>query len=393
MNVLFIPSWLPYRDAPLAGKFFVEQATALAEADVARIMMLNWGQNEYQMAIRHPVSSLKKLFRYPGACRGNHTLSQTLEEVRVPHLTWTSLIAKGNITSLASRINLPRQAELIHAHVTFPAGYLAMLLSEKLSIPYIITEHSGRFPFPEYVKHGAISPLIMNPLKSASKIVAVSSHLQQEIKAKTGLEAQVIPNLVNTCLYKPGCCSHREGPFRLFSLSVISAAKGSSDLLKALKLLNTRVKDWHLYWGGDGPLLPKVKREAEKNGLRGHITWMGRLNPSQAIEQFTQCDCFVMPSRLESFSMVLIEALACGKPVVATNCGGPKDIVNDQCGILVPNQNIEAMANALEKMSYTYSGYSSQALRDYCILKFGHKAITAKIGDMYRSILDAGSGQ
>ncbi len=386
MKVLFIPSWLPYRDDPLAGKFFLDQAKVLAAAGVADILLLDWGQNEYQLALRHPFASLKKLMRFVGPRRGQRHLAPGLNVLRLPHLTWTSLLAKGNIGSLIPRIKLLDKPDLIHAQVTFPAGYVAMRLADRLGVPYIITEHSGPFPLPEFEKQVIVSPLITEPLKSANMIVAVSSHLKQEIRAKTGLEALVIPNPVNTDFYFPGTNTRPDGPFRLFVLSAISTNKGASDLLQALKLLKTRVQDWHLFWGGDGPLRAWAQKMAEEDGLKDHITWLGRLDPAQAREQYQLCDCFVMPSRVESFSLVLIEALACGKPVVATNCGGPRDIVNDLCGRLVPKQNPAALAEALVKMSSSYSRYSAQAIRDHCVRNFGHAGVTARIGDLYCSV-------
>lgn len=387
MKVLFIPSWLPYRGDPLAGKFFLDQASALAEAGVAEIMLLNWGQNEFQLALRRPLSSLKKLAWLIPARRGLKCIAPRLTEIRVPHLSWTSLVAKGNIDSLIRRIKLPEKPDLIHAQVTFPAGYVAMRLAAKHDSPYIITEHSGPFPFPEFLKRGTVSHLITEPLKAADRIVAVSSHLKQEIKARTGLDALVIPNPVNTEFYIPSSNPRPEGPLRLFTLSTISTNKGSADLIQALKLLASQKKDWHLSWGGAGPLQSWARQKSEDEGLRGHISWLGRLSPTQALEQYQLCDCFVMPSRFESFSLVTAEALACGKPVVATNCGGPRDIVNDLSGTLVPKQNPAALAEALVQMGSSFASYSPQAIREHCVQNFGHKIVSARIGDLYRSVL------
>jgi glycosyltransferase involved in cell wall biosynthesis len=390
MRVLIIPSWLPYTGNPLAGKFFVDQAIALAETGLANVMLLDWGQNEFQLAVRHPIASFSRILRLPFARRRIRTLAPNLMETRIPHLTWTSLVARGNIDSLARKVDLPEKPDLIHAHVTFPAGYLAMKLAEKYGIPFIITEHSGPFPFPEFIRRGKISPLVTEPLRSARKIIAVSTYLRQEIRAKTGHEAQVIPNLVNTSFYHPGQDARQEGPFRIFALSAFSLDKGALDLMQTLKILKSYGTDWQLLWGGTGPLLPQVKRDIEEEGLGGKVTFLGRLNPDQALEQYQQCDCFVLPSRIESFSMVLIEALACGKPVVATNCGGPKDIVDTCCGILVPKQNPMALAKALASMSASYQRYSPEKIREYCVGRFGHHVIALKIIDLYKQLL-AGS--
>ena len=84
-----------------------------------------------------------------------------------------------------------------------------------------------------------------------------------------------------------------------------------------------------------------------------------------------KCNCFVMSSLYETFCVVLIEAMLYGKPVIATNSGGPADIVNPACGLLVNHKNPELLADAMLKMLNSYKEYSPEAIRKYVINKFG----------------------
>ena len=192
----------------------------------------------------------------------------------------------------------------------------------KLGVPYIITEHSGPFPFLEFVSSRGISPLVLEPLREAARIVAVSSFLRQEIKSKTGLDSLVIPNSLDTSLFQPGNPAPSDGKFRLFCLSGLNVEKGATDLLQALKIASQMNTDFHLNWGGKGKLQNDMPRLLEQYGLEGRVTLLGGLKPESTVSYYQGCDCFVMPSRLESFSMVVLEAMACGKPIIATNCGG-----------------------------------------------------------------------
>ncbi|MCK9310120.1 MAG: glycosyltransferase [Candidatus Cloacimonetes bacterium] len=387
IKVLFIPSWYPYKGMPHAGSFFIDQAEALAKYKVAEITLLNWGQNEYQLVLRHPVQSMQKLVYYAKAYRDHKQLNTNLNELHIPHLSWTSLISKGNIDALIDKIELPDKPDIIHAHVTFPAGYLAYKLSIKLGIPYIITEHSGPFPFPEFMGRNGLSPLISAPLNAANKVLTVSSFLQHEILSKTGIHVDVIPNMVNTDYYQPPKQPLINKQFRLFALSSLTEAKGAWDLLEAVKMLRDKGMEFKLFWGGAGSLKHKLMQYVRMHNLRACVTFLGQINPSEALYQYHHCDCFVMPSRIESFSMVLIEAMACGKPVVATDCGGPRDIVNDLSGLLVAVGKPKELAAGIVKMNEQYLTYSPDIIRNHCITNYNPLSVSKQIEQVYKSVL------
>lgn len=387
IRVLMLPSWYHYKRNPSAGNFILNQAKALARTGKADVTILNWGQNEFQLRIRDPLHSLGALKGRVLSRRSTRILEAGLNELSIPHITWTSHFLKGNIERLANKVNLDFTPDLIHAHVAFPAGYLAMLLSQKLGVPYVITEHSGPFPFPEFVSSRGISPLILEPLHKAARIVSVSSFLRQEIKSKTGLDSLVIPNSLDTSLFQPGNPPPSDGLFRLFCLSGLNVEKGATDLLQALKIASQMNTNFHLNWGGQGKLQNDMPRLLEQYGLEDRVTLLGGLKPESTVSYYQGCDCFVMPSRLESFSMVVLEAMACGKPIIATNCGGPRDLLSEECGILVPKQNPLALAKAIARMSQKYSEYSIEKIRQRCLENYSHEVVGERLIELYRQIL------
>ncbi|PKN73230.1 MAG: phosphatidylinositol N-acetylglucosaminyltransferase [Candidatus Cloacimonetes bacterium HGW-Cloacimonetes-3] len=387
MKVLVIPSWYPYHAKPTAGKFFYEQALALAENGIADITILNWGQNEFQLQIRHPVQSMGRLIKLCTAKAGSKQITPSFKELLIPHLSFSSHIRKGNIDALVNMIALQDKPDLIHAHVSFPAGYLAWKLSDISGIPFIITEHSGPFPFLEFVNKRGISPLISQPLQAANKVLAVSSFLKKELMYKANVKADIVPNLVDTEYYKP-TITPKNKSFRLFALSSLTEAKGALDLLEAVKLLNETGLDFCMYWGGDGYLKSRLHNFVQQYKLKSKVVFLGQLSSKEALHQYQSCDCFVMPSHVESFSVVLIEALACGKPVISTDCGGPSDIVNKWNGTLVPIRSPRLLAEAMMHMSQHSNEYSQEHIRTYCQEHYSPKVVCRQIKDAYNSVLN-----
>ena len=93
-------------------------------------------------------------------------------------------------------------------------------------------------------------------------------------------------------------------------------------------------------------------------------------------------------SRRESFGVVLAEALACGTPVVATDCGGPADIVTDEVGALVPLEDPEALAAGIERVLDRTGEYDPAKLRAYALDRFGARRVGARIVELYREALE-----
>ncbi len=97
----------------------------------------------------------------------------------------------------------------------------------------------------------------------------------------------------------------------------------------------------------------------------------------------------VLPSRTETFGAVLIEALACGTPVVATKCGGTEDIVNESVGLLVPKENPEALAKAIIEVVVERQKFDSTKLRNYALENFDWEKIARRTVDLYNKAVNA----
>ncbi|MCD8480516.1 MAG: glycosyltransferase [Candidatus Cloacimonetes bacterium] len=136
--------------------------------------------------------------------------------------------------------------------------------------------------------------------------------------------------------------------------------------------------DYCMHWAGEGAL--KTRHYAKNAFSLAHkISFTPYLSREQALKAYQACDIYLMPSRIESFSMVLIEAMSCGKPVVATACGGPSDIVKAGLGVLVEPQNPLAIASTIAKMSMNLSAYDPQSIRDHCRSNYSEEVICKQL--------------
>jgi glycosyltransferase involved in cell wall biosynthesis len=405
MKILLIPSWYPWPGDPLRGIFLKEQAVAIGrERPDWEIAVAVWGQRRYTLSLRHPLPTAavlidfllsmikaRKIFLLPNVC-----------EYRRPAIEWTKKWRQGNIKGQerACRRILQKakrdlgRIDLIHAHVAFPGGWIAMRLGRRFHLPYLVTEHMGDFPFKEFRNaDGTLKKTISEPLRRAQAIVAVSPAQAGRIASWGFPEPRVIPNMVDSEFFRPGAAAKKaEGTFVFFALSAFKLAKGLGDLLQAVALCLRQADgqekpDIQLRIGGSGELEKELRSLARRLEIEPWVRWLGRLDRLQVLEEYRGCDCFVQPSHLESFSLVVLEALACGKPVIATRCGGPEFMVTPENGMLVARQDPPGLARAMRDMIACSRDYGALLIRRQFMERFSIKILMRQMEGLYRDVL------
>lgn len=395
MNIFLIPSWYPSVNNHLSGIFTKEQAVALAEAYPSHNVGISlWGQKSESNLLwaKDHFKNLKKLFLYLFQKPTEKALGKNCLEFYSPALTWTNSLLEGNIKNIirANEQNLQMfearfgKATLIHAHVAFPAGYIAMQLARKYGLPYIITEHMSPFPLPSFLKIEKRLSRIKDSLQHAQFVISVSPHAAADIKQKTGVQPLCIPNLVNETLFTHLQVPPSSFPFTFFTLCGLLPQKGIPDLLKAIALLDTKEVVFRI--GGEGEYAQEYKQLAEALKVSHKIHWLGELSRIEAAEEFQKCHTFVLPSIHESMGVVYAEAVACGKPIIATRCGGPEFIVNQENGLLVEVNSPEQLAGAMSSMIKNYNQYQPETIRKDFLARFSSAVITKKIFSVYEAV-------
>ena len=398
MNVFIIPSWYPSQNNALPGIFFREQAMAMAsQYKEFNFGISTWGQNDERLLLwgKKPLNSLSKFLLSNKPIPSVTMLSgENIAELFTPTYTWTSKYLNGNFKKIlkANLLNLEQfevkfgKAHIIHAHVGYPAGYIAQNLSKVLGIPYSVTEHMSPFPHAQFLnKQNKLDHKLLLAYKYASTNICVSQNLALQMNSFGIKNLITIPNLVDDLYYKPAVRSKNK-IFTFFSLGRMVPQKGMDLLLTAFSKID---KEAILRIGGDGDFIHKYKRLATKLKIDHKVHWLAEIDKSRALTEYQSCDAFVLPSRHESMGVVFAEAMACGRPVIATICGGPEEFINADCGYLVEPENEKGLLQAMEKMMENLSLFDPSTIRKHFECRFSKQVVCKKIKDVYEFAVDS----
>ena len=220
--------------------------------------------------------------------------------------------------------------DIIHANI-YAAGVPSVILGKLYHIPVIITEHSSAFPrqllsIVEILK-------ARFAFKNAQRVTPVSQVLKKSIQQyHVSPNFTVVPNSVDFQHFflNPSRTSN-DPPKYLFVGSLIPI-KGLDYLIKALEFLKD--KPWTLDILGDGPERTTYVEMSKSLKIDDHLVFHGYQSHEKVAEHMRQADLFILPSLWENLPCVLIEAQACGLPIVATNIGGIPEIVYPGSGWL-----------------------------------------------------------
>ena len=280
--------------------------------------------------------------------------------------------------SLSTVLKLHRQSgfKLIDAHFSYPDGYAATLLGQWLKLPVTITLRGTEVP--QSTSHRR--PLLLKALQRATHIFSVSDSLKQHV-VSMGIDAdkvQVVGNGVDTKrFYRVDQAAARrqlelpEQAKVLITVGGLVERKGYHRVIECLPSLLQQFPNLHyLVVGGasgEGDWTKHLHLLVQKLALENHVHFLGTLPPDKLKWPLSAADVFVLATRNEGWANVLLEAMACGLPVVATDVGGNAEVVSvEQLGRIVPfgdHAKLEkAIAEALLKVwdSHYIVDYASE---------------------------------
>ena len=385
-HILIIPSWYPREQNKISGSFFREQAHALK-------------RHSHQVGVIYPqfrsLRMLKQIFVGPYGL-------ETEDDAGVMTLRWHDVywilrympyyrfvwVRKGLelFEIYRERYGLP---DIIHVHSMLPAGILAKKINDKYQIPYVITEHSSRI-FNKNIDNQE-KKWITEIVQQSSANIAVSQAFSKKLQYDFGGNWISIPNMVwhKFLEYPLSKSKPSQKPFTFINVATIKNAetKGHIDLIQAFAQEFSEEDNVRLCFVGGGAGFNDVQAYVNNQNLESRIQLLGALPREDVVERIAESDVFVLASHYETFGVAVIESLALGKPVVATRCGGPDEIITPANGLLVPIQSPHELGQAMRQITDNITQYDPYKIRENCVGKYSAQSIVSQLNEVYERVI------
>jgi glycosyltransferase involved in cell wall biosynthesis len=288
---------------------------------------------------------------------------------------------------------LLRDVDLIHAHGAIFHGAPAAGLGQDLRVPVVLTIHTN--PFEKLLRRRSTTFLTRRTLERVDCVCPVSNDVRRRIEhaAIRPKRIEVTYNPVDTDLFRPSP-ARRPGYRRMTFAGRLEEYKGGLRAARAFASIAARLPGWTLTIAGEGPEREAIMEFVDANpALSGRVELLGAYTKPQFADLLAASDFFVYPSRHESFGLVIAEAMSAGLPVVAPDRTAPVEFVDASSGVLVPPDDVTAIASAMEDIAHHLSRFDGNAIRRTVVERFGFDAFGQRLLTLYRSLVPSVDSQ
>ncbi|MCK5052140.1 MAG: glycosyltransferase family 4 protein [Candidatus Cloacimonetes bacterium] len=285
--------------------------------------------------------------------------------------------------------------DIIHAQHLWITPYAALTSG----VPYIVTVHGTDLM--GFKKDKRYHKYALEGAKNAAKIITISRQVHNDTLELFRLPEKKLklnPNGFDDDMFRPKSIIKKE-LFNQFGLDIepkklvsfvgkFTDFKGIDILIKAARKVTNKIPEVVFALAGDGQLMAEMKQLTEELKLN-NVYFLGHQTQEDVASLYSAADVSVVPSRIEPFGLVAIEALGCGTPVVATNAGGLPDFVNNDVGQLIEMEDVDALANAIiEELKNNTKLTKGKYAREYAVENYSWKKTLQNVIGLYKIALD-----
>lgn len=381
MKILWLASWYPSKVNPFDGDFVQRQAQALAL---------------YQpLTVIHTVKDTMHLFETNPhtEIRVNGNFSEIIVYYR-SHSGPLGLLNKMNSTLLYRKyfrqaierwIRDKGRPDIVHLHIPYKAGLVALWLKRNLGIPYILTEHWAGYtrenPDSYFARNAAFRSLIEKIYQSAQATIVLSKDMELTLKGLFPIQKTfIVPNVVNTDLFSFDSSTQKK-QIRFIHVSSMVYQKNVEGILNVLGKLKDLHKDWEMVFVGPAP--SHLHQLAANLDLAEYIQWMGEIPYRQVGIEMSMSHALVMFSRFENQPCVILEALCSGLPVVSTRVGGIPEIINSTNGLLIENEDEQGLLDSLLFLIRNRERFEGKSISNAAKEIYNYGVVGKQITDCY----------
>jgi glycosyltransferase involved in cell wall biosynthesis len=367
MRTLVVTPWYPH-EGDGAGSFVEDQVRSIA--------------SEHEPVVLHLMPAAER--SSPVETDGPWPVIRIAAPASpVPGVTF--LRDAGRVASAVLRLRRRGfRPDLIHAHV-YTAALAAVPAARASRVPLVVSEHYSGLARAEVPRRERLAAMVA--YRAADVVCPASESLRRQLfKFAPGARMQVMPNPVDERRFALPEPAPESGPPRVLTIASLLPIKGVDVLIEAVSAVVADRRDWQLTVIGDGPARSTYEQSVRNAGVGDLIRFVGRRSRDEVAHAMQEAAFLVAPSRWETFSVAVAEALCCGLPVVASRVGALPELVNESNGRLVEPDHPAALAPALADMLDAYKRFDRRAIASEAAERWGARRVGARWSELYEEL-------
>ena len=244
--------------------------------------------------------------------------------------------------------------DLTHSFFSVPCGFISMLLKFEFKLPYIVSLRGSDVPYYSErftTLYKFITPIIRQIWNKAYFVIANSQGLKDlALISKPNKEIGIIYNGIDVYEFLPKLELKSAEEFRIVCVSRVTPRKGIRFLVQAFDILSKRYSQLRINIVGDGNERQSLQQLVRSMGIEDKVTFSLNISHDEIAQYYQKSNIFVLPSLNEGMSNTMLEALACGLPIVATDTGGTRELVEDgENGMIVKMGEYNDLMEKIER--------------------------------------------
>lgn len=318
--------------------------------------------------------------------------------VHVKRLISFFKIANTNITFLLPIRLLKIDFDIIHSYLPTPwSADISAIIAKLKNKPFVLSycnDLVGKSLLSKIIIFLYNHTLLRLTLFLADKIIIIGPDYLKHSRFLQPFQNKVTFEPIGIDTNKFLCKNFKKNKNSLLFISILDkfhTYKGLDDLLRAIEIVKKTIPDIMLTIGGKGDMIKYYKQAAKNLQIENNVNFVGFISDDQLVDFYNRHGVFVLPSneKQEGFGIVLLEALACGTPVITTNLVGiANDIRNTNCGIVIKSNNVNQLAKSIigilvnQKLYNNFLKNIPSLIKKYELIK-----TTDRIKNIYRQLI------
>jgi glycosyltransferase involved in cell wall biosynthesis len=396
MKALIISHMFPRKEGDWGGIFVLEQVKALRARGVdARVI--------FGDALWHPFKVLVERVAQFRIASVKSSRWRSISEIPVASFSFDACVEPwwGRLAPVSYTLGalmLTRALansfipDVIHAHTSLLDGTAANVISKWFKKPYLITEHTG--PFSVITRNPAARWFVKRAAIGAKYFVSVSSTLQNDVYTQLGLSDSmlrniIIPNGFDRQVFYSSVMPSMSATLKVLWVGAFQEIKQPILALESFAQARVQNPRLALTMVGEGELESSIRTTIERLQLAEYVTVMPILPRKELAELIRSHHCLLVTSKSETFCLVALEALACGRPVLTTACGGPVDLVGGTARGRIVAANRDEIKDALLALTGSLQRYDSVGISQFALAGFSYESVAERVSTLYEQAINA----